>query len=113
MPGSRPVILVGGAGFIGRALGARLAAQGIPVVAVTRTPVTLGPGIAVRAAGDLNAATDWPALLEGAGTAVHLASRAARADRGRRRRELDRGGSGDRRRRSAAPPAGPGSSGSC
>jgi UDP-glucose 4-epimerase len=76
MPDWRPVIVVGGAGFIGRALGTRLAAQRIPVVAVTRTPVTLGPGIAVRAAGDLTAATDWPALLEGAGTAVHLASRA-------------------------------------
>ncbi|HXP32212.1 MAG TPA: NAD-dependent epimerase/dehydratase family protein [Stellaceae bacterium] len=76
MPESRPVILVGGAGFIGRALAAQLAARGIPVVAVTRTPVSLGPGIVVRAAGDLSAATDWPSLLAGAGMAVHLASRA-------------------------------------
>lgn len=71
-----PVVVVGAGGFIGAPLTARLAARGIPVVAVTRRSVTLAPGVAVRALGDLTPATDWPSLLTGARAVVHLASRA-------------------------------------
>lgn len=76
MADPRPVVVTGAAGFIGRALIARLAAEGVPVIALTRAPMTLAAGIAGRPAGALTAASDWPALLAGARTVVHLASRA-------------------------------------
>jgi nucleoside-diphosphate-sugar epimerase len=78
MEDPRPVIVLGGAGFIGRALTARLAASGIPVVAITRRAVDLGPAITGRAIGTLSAASDWPALLADGRAVVHLASRAHR-----------------------------------
>ncbi len=71
-----PVVIVGAAGFIGRALTLRLAARGVPVLAVTRSPVALGEGIAVRSIGDLTPETDWRGLIAGARAVVHLATRA-------------------------------------
>lgn len=76
MADPRPVVVTGAAGFIGRALIARLAAEGVPVVALTRVPTALAAGIVGRPAGALTAASDWPALLAGAQAVVHLASRA-------------------------------------
>ena len=58
--------MLGAAGFIGRALSARLAARGVPLRAVTRaTSGALGPH------------SDWPALLDGAEIVVHLATAAS------------------------------------
>jgi nucleoside-diphosphate-sugar epimerase len=70
------VLVLGGGGFIGRALAARLAASGERVVATVREATALGAGIEVRATGALGAGTDWPALLGDVGAVVHLASRA-------------------------------------
>ncbi len=75
-PQSRPVIVTGAGGFIGRALVARLAARGTSVVAVVRRPAAMPQGVAVHAVGDITAALDWAPLLAGAGAVVHLASRA-------------------------------------
>lgn len=71
-----PIVIVGGAGFIGRALGERLAGRGLPVLAVTRRAVALAPDIAVHAIGDITPATDWAPVVAGARAVVHLASRA-------------------------------------
>jgi nucleoside-diphosphate-sugar epimerase len=73
---SAPIVVTGGAGFVGRALCARLAAAGASVTAVTRRPETLAAGVGVRAVGDITAATEWAPLLAGARAVVHLASRA-------------------------------------
>jgi nucleoside-diphosphate-sugar epimerase len=70
------ILVLGAGGFIGRALVARLAAQGERVVAAVRTIGTsFGPGVTIRA-GELSAATDWGQLLDGARAVVHAASRA-------------------------------------
>lgn len=73
---NRPVAVIGAAGFIGRALCARLSAGGTPVIAVVRGPTNFGAGIEVRVSGTLSPATDWASLLAGADASVHLASRA-------------------------------------
>ncbi len=72
----RTVLVLGGGGFIGRPLAARLAARGERVIATVRQPTTLGPGIEARVTGTLGPATDWAALIGEAGAVVHLASRA-------------------------------------
>lgn len=72
----RGVLVLGGGGFIGRALAARLAARGERVIATVREPTAFGAEIEPRATGALSAATDWPALIGEAGAVVHLASRA-------------------------------------
>jgi nucleoside-diphosphate-sugar epimerase len=67
------VVILGAAGFIGRALSARLAAHNVLARTITR-----------ENAGTLNAKTDWPALLEGAQIVIHLATAASpRVDRAR------------------------------
>lgn len=60
------IVVLGAGGFIGRALAARLAQRGAPTRLVTRAN-----------AGTLDRSTDWPALLEGAASVVHLATAAA------------------------------------
>ncbi|MGB8181784.1 MAG: NAD-dependent epimerase/dehydratase family protein, partial [Stellaceae bacterium] len=72
----RPVVILGTAGFIGRALAAHLAANGIAVRAVTRGVTTFAPSIETRIAGTLDRDSDWRGLLSGARAVVHLASRA-------------------------------------
>jgi nucleoside-diphosphate-sugar epimerase len=72
----RPVAIVGAGGFIGRALAERLAAQGRPVIAILRRDLPLPAPLEKRVAGTLSAASSWPALLKGAGSVVHLATRA-------------------------------------
>lgn len=76
MSSADAIVVVGGAGFIGRALTRRLAAAGHRVVAAVRQPVALGQGITVAALGEIGAATDWAPLFTGARAVVHLASRA-------------------------------------
>ena len=70
------MLVVGAAGFIGRALVARLAAEGTPVIGTVRDARPLGPGVETRVIGTLSAGSDWPALLAGCRAVVHLASRA-------------------------------------
>jgi UDP-N-acetyl-alpha-D-quinovosamine dehydrogenase len=74
----RAVLVLGAAGFIGRALVARLVAAGVPVVAAVRHRATFAAGVRVHVAGTLGAASDWPALLAECGAVVHLAGRAHR-----------------------------------
>lgn len=76
MPDSRPIILLGGGGFIGRALGARLAASGFAVRALLRRAAPPQPCIETRVVGTLGPGTDWAPLLADARAVVHLASRA-------------------------------------
>ena len=57
------MVVLGAGGFIGRALSARLAARGVLARTVTRANT-----------GTLDANTDWPRLLDGAHTVIHLAS---------------------------------------
>ncbi|HUZ75063.1 MAG TPA: NAD-dependent epimerase/dehydratase family protein [Stellaceae bacterium] len=78
MADRRAVLVLGAAGFIGRALVARFVAEGTPAVAAVRADAAFGAGVAVRVTGTLSAASDWPALLAGCGAVVHLAGRAHR-----------------------------------
>ena len=73
---ARAVLVLGGGGFIGRALALRLAQRGERVIATVRQAEELGPGIEARATGTLGPDTDWPALIGDASAVVHLASRA-------------------------------------
>jgi nucleoside-diphosphate-sugar epimerase len=73
----RKVLVTGAGGFIGRALCAHFAAQGIACIAAVRSsaaPQAL-PGSQVIALGDF-AAADWDAALSGVDAIVHLAGRA-------------------------------------
>ena len=63
MTSADAIVVVGAAGFIGRALARRLAAAGQNVVAAMRHPVALGDGITLAALGEIGAATDWAPLL--------------------------------------------------
>ena len=79
------VVVTGGAGFIGRALVARLVARGLPVTALLRRPSPAIPGAASCLAGEITAETDWAPILAGARAVVHLANRAhASLDAGER-----------------------------
>jgi nucleoside-diphosphate-sugar epimerase len=72
----RPIVVLGAAGFVGRALVRRLTADGNLVIAVTRRAADLGPAVTTIAAGDLARNSDWSRSLEGAAAVVHLASAA-------------------------------------
>jgi len=72
----RPVVILGAAGFIGRALTTQLATNGFKVRAVTRTTAAFAPSVEVRVAGMLDHRSDWRGLFDGARAVVHLASRA-------------------------------------
>jgi nucleoside-diphosphate-sugar epimerase len=69
-----PIVVLGAAGFVGRALVRRLTADGHAVIAVTRRPAALGADITVVAAGDLTPQSGWSRTLEGASAVIHLAS---------------------------------------
>ncbi len=67
------VILAGGSGFLGQALGRRLAAEGWDVVVLSRRPRA---GAALREVGwDAETAGDWAAELSGAAAVVNFAGR--------------------------------------
>jgi uncharacterized protein (TIGR01777 family) len=67
------VILAGGSGFLGQALGRRLAAEGWDVVVLSRTPRVEAP---FREVGwDAETAGPWVAELEGAAALVNFAGR--------------------------------------
>ena len=71
---SGPILVTGASGFVGRALCARLVADGRAVRALHgRQPAPAGTE-AVRV--DLAAGPDWPAVLAGVGAVVHLAGMA-------------------------------------
>ena len=72
-----PTVLVTGAnGFIGRALCARLAAEGWMVrAAVFPAGSPVPSGAAAALVGDIGAATDWSQALAGVEVVVHLAAR--------------------------------------
>lgn len=72
----RPVVILGAAGFIGRALVRDLVAQGFAVRAVTRTAAAFAPPVEVRVASTLDPHSDWRGLLNGARAVIHLANRA-------------------------------------
>jgi len=67
------IILAGGSGFLGRALGRRLAAGGWEVVVLSRAPRAGGPGREVP--WDAATAGNWVMELEGAAAVVNLAGR--------------------------------------
>ena len=68
------IVVLGAAGFVGRALVRRLARDGHAVTAVTRGPAALGDGIAVVPAGTLGPQSGWSRTLDGAAAVIHLAS---------------------------------------
>lgn len=67
-------LVTGAAGFVGRALVARLQTEG-EVRAAVRSPVPL-PGVEVFPLGDIGPSTRWADCLEGVDVVVHLAGRA-------------------------------------
>ncbi len=71
-----PVVILGAAGFIGRALTTRLAEAGVAVRAITRAATEFPPGVTTLAVGTLGAETEWAPILANARAVVHLASRA-------------------------------------
>lgn len=71
-----PVVVLGAAGFVGRALTTRLAAAGATVRAVTRVSTEFQTGVLNHVAGTLGSGTNWAQIFDGARLAVHLASRA-------------------------------------
>lgn len=64
------ILVTGATGFVGQALGAELAARGLPARPVSRKPA---PGC--FAIGDIAANTDWTQALQGVDRIVHLAAR--------------------------------------
>jgi nucleoside-diphosphate-sugar epimerase len=68
------VLVTGAAGFIGRALVARLARSGLTVRAASRTPLPAGEGVESVLSPDLAGKTDWAPLLDGVDAIVHAAA---------------------------------------
>jgi UDP-glucose 4-epimerase len=71
------LLITGATGFIGRALVARVVADGLPLVIAARAPLASAPA-PTRIVGEIDGATDWRAALEGVTTVIHLAGRAHR-----------------------------------
>lgn len=74
---ARTVLVTGAGGFVGRALCRMLAARGWRVRAALRTDSSLTSEDADETAvvGDIDAATDWRAALDGVRAVAHLAAR--------------------------------------
>lgn len=72
------VAITGVNGFIGRALAARLVAQGMPVLGLSRGGCAL-PGVEDRCIGQQSDAATLTRALAGARTVVHLAAKAHQA----------------------------------
>lgn len=75
------VLVTGANGFVGRAVVARLLAQGHGVVAATRRAEAVGaePGVTWQIVGEVDGTTDWTAALAGVDAAVHLVGRTHKA----------------------------------
>ena len=70
------VLVIGATGFVGSALVARLARDGIDTRAcVRRESVTLPDGVQTVRAGDMTGDADWRQVLKGASVVVHAAAR--------------------------------------
>lgn len=65
------ILVTGAGGFVGTAVVAELAKQGMSYRAVTRTPRE-----GFYCIGDIGPRTDWTVALDGVDTVIHLASRA-------------------------------------
>jgi nucleoside-diphosphate-sugar epimerase len=76
------VVVTGASGFLGRALVASLAADGIPVVAVDRRPPPAGPGVTGLQADLLDRDPAVTAALRCADAVFHLAGRPGVRDTG-------------------------------
>lgn len=71
-----PVLVTGASGFVGRALCARLRAEGLPLRALSRqTSREASPGSGLIQSPALAADSDWRALLAGCASVVHCAAR--------------------------------------
>jgi nucleoside-diphosphate-sugar epimerase len=68
----RSILLTGATGFVGRALAARLVADGWCVRPATRRRGQLADAAVV---GNIDGHTDWRAALDGVETVIHLAAR--------------------------------------
>lgn len=75
------ILVTGATGFVGRALISTATARGIPLRAAVRTVARAATGLAgieegieSIAVGNVHAATDWSAALEGCEIVVHLAN---------------------------------------
>jgi UDP-glucose 4-epimerase len=79
MTDSRPILVTGATGFVGRHLAARLAVAGRPMVLAVRDAASCPPAwrddprIRIVETGPLEAASNLEALLSGVGAVVHLA----------------------------------------
>ncbi len=69
---SHPVAITGGTGFVGKAVLALAAQQGIPIRALTRRPQEPGDGIS-WVSGDLADTNALDRLVEGAQAVIHIA----------------------------------------
>lgn len=78
LPGKLPrrVLVTGATGFVGSALVARLAADGVALhTGVRRPDAALPLGVVAFPVGNLCASTDWSSALEGVEGVVHCAAR--------------------------------------
>ena len=76
---TRPVVVTGASGFVGRAVVERLVADGIPVrAAVRRVGLPFAPAVEVVPVGELDSGDGWEAALRGADAVVHCAARVHR-----------------------------------
>ena len=69
------VLVTGANGFVGRALCERLARDGHDVCRAVRTAERAPPSTACAVVGEIGAATDWRAALQGVDSVVHTAAR--------------------------------------
>ncbi|MEW6414083.1 MAG: SDR family oxidoreductase [Pseudomonadota bacterium] len=68
----KSLLVTGATGFVGRALGERLASDGIDLVPAVRRATGLAGEHVV---GDMSASTDWAAVLNACHAVIHLAAR--------------------------------------
>jgi nucleoside-diphosphate-sugar epimerase len=68
-------VVTGANGFVGQKLVAAFATAGHHVVAASRRPVTVAPGVEWRKSPDLGCDADWKTVLRDADVVVHAAAR--------------------------------------